>query len=150
MKAVSTVVASLNRHRDWIAKQQGTEPAETRADRAEDIVVGCLDLIDTSPLLDLEAWLNRRDRRRLLEACRMKYVRKDGIKAITQLIDLTISELLACRPFRPRVAIGVLPVRTREMPPEHILAMHEARRSAAKQRRETIESHPNLANQPAA
>ena len=73
----------------------------------------------------------------------MKYYRKDGIKAITQLIDLTISELLACLPFRPRVAIGVLPVHTRAVTPDRIVALHDARRRSAKQRRQAIKAHPN-------
>jgi hypothetical protein len=80
-------------------------------ERMADTVVGCFDLLEQCPTLNMAAWLKRRPRRAALDEPSTAARTAEGRKAILELIALTISDLEASAVFRPEVECGVLPMR---------------------------------------
>jgi hypothetical protein len=133
------LAAGLKRLGRWIEqlKPQDLNREETR-NRVEDTVVGCLDLLDYSPTTDMVEWRGRMPRRRRLDDPCRAVLTRDGKRAIDDLIQLTISELLACEAFQPEVYVGVIPVRP---PVEPSAAQLQALQRGRAQHNQAIKDH---------
>ena len=110
---IESVVRSLKKHAKWCAGLGPDAPySKPIAEKYEDIVVGCLDLMDYAvPSDKLDRWIDHKPRRACLRKLKMTIWSQQGRRAVQELIKLTISELEACALFRPEVEPGVLPVR---------------------------------------
>lgn len=101
--------------RQWHARLEAVTERQLRDpyyhERMEDLVVGCFDLLEYSPTLDVVAWLRRRPRRHALAEPSTVARTSAGRMAIQELVALTISDLEASAGFRPHVESGVLPMK---------------------------------------
>lgn len=111
--------------RQWQARLEAVTERQLRDpyfhERMGDLIVGCLDLLEYSPTLDVAAWLKRRPRRQALAEPSTAARTSAGLTAIQELVALTISDLEASAGFRPHVESGVLPMKA----PRRISAAHQ-------------------------
>ena len=106
------VIESLRSLARWADKLTPRKLADPQArNRLEDLIVGCLDLLDYSPTTDMAAWRARKPYRRKLDEPSTAGDTESGLRAARELIALMISELEASRPFLPEVEPGVLPIK---------------------------------------
>ena len=132
---VKRVVQSLEFAAKWIKNLPGRSSCSKTRDRAEDIVTGCLDLIEYSPTTDVNGWIAAKPRRKRLNDPAKAVWTRDGRRAALELITLTISEVEACRSFRPDVEVGALPIRTPVTPSAAQLASLDRGRRGNNQKR---------------
>lgn len=120
--------------RQWQARLEAVTERQLRDpyfhERMEDLVVGCFDLLEYSPTLDVAAWLTRRTRRQVLAEASTAARTSAGRMAIQELVALTISDLEASAGFRPHVESGALPMKA----PRKISAAHQQALNAGHQR----------------
>jgi len=120
--------------RQWQARLETVTERQLRDpyfhERMEDLVVGCFDLLEYSPTLDVAAWVKRRPRRLALKDPSTGARTSAGRIAIKELVALTISDLEASAGFRPHMESGVLPMKA----PRKISAAHQQALTAGHQR----------------
>jgi len=120
--------------RQWQARLEAVTERQLRDpyfhERMEDLVVGCFDLLEYSPTLNMAAWLNRRPRRQALAKPSTAARTSAGRMAIQELVALTISDLEASACFRTHVESGMLPMKA----PRKISAAHQQALTAGHQR----------------
>lgn len=112
-----TVINNLKAHLKWVERQNSESATKKAADKAEDIVCGILDILE-STYFDAETWLDRGvygrpAARKPLERIRTTFYRKEGKKALCALILVAI-EILEGEKWIDEVYTGILPARVRE------------------------------------
>jgi hypothetical protein len=108
MYSSKSIIAALEREKKWILKQRDKrDPLPRDSFRRGDIVTSCVSILRHSPQT-YGAWLRRKpDRERLLRNPR-NWTAEKAVRAVVQLIDLTISDVEACRPFLAKRPAGCL------------------------------------------
>ena len=98
------VVAVLRLQLTWLRNQQGGDVLGDGIQRVGWLVKGCVGLLAQSPQ-DYTAWTRRKNRAALIRSAQWKYSDRRHNKAVRDLVTLTINDLLANRPFAPKVAV---------------------------------------------
>lgn len=108
-----TVIANLRTLRKWVERQRGRPVNEEASYEAQNILVGCAQLLLSSGGVSINGWVTRKAYRTgTVRRIMRTYVTKQGNRALLDLIDLTISSLEVCT-WRNDFLPGPLPI-TRE------------------------------------
>jgi len=132
-----TLLNNLKQARTWVNKQTKKPSKRTLTasqDKAEDICVGCLDILDYI-YEGYPAWVTRKS---TLDKVRTNFHTALGRKALNNLIDLT-EAVISVHTWQNDIPVGCLPHQT----PRHTLtALQKAKmqegRKAAKEQQEQI------------
>ena len=129
------VIRNLEHARGWLDKKLDKPSKFGEPWHAKNILVGCLELMDQCGRRTLRHWLDRRTgRRKALKEVRDRYHTKAGHRALSDLIDLTISDLGACT-WRPDFFIDPLPIKVKPQSPRTESHKQKLKESAAQTRR---------------
>lgn len=106
---------ALRKGREWLEKLPIPKPrSEATVNRAEDAVVGALDLMEAyaEPRSKLSRWIAHKKHRAPLTGLQPEAAlwTKSGRRACLELLALAESEMGAIAPFRPELPAGVLPI----------------------------------------
>lgn len=104
------VIRSLQQARDWVKQRREGRSTAGEPWQAQNIMVGCVQLINQTGR-SVRGWLSRRNRRRLLSDIRNRYLVADGNKILRDLINLAIATVGACSTVDD-YWLGALPVRS--------------------------------------
>ncbi len=120
--------------RTWLTGRKGKTQTEADQWRAENILIGCAQILKQCGA-DFGGWLDRtrrkrRSRRRLLRHVRTNFNRGDGLKVLLELIDFTESALQAAV-WLDTLWVGALPILVKPV------VVTEAQRAALCKARQT-------------
>lgn len=105
-----TVIANLRTHKKWVETQRGTRVNEEAGYEAQNILVGCAQLLLSGGGVSINEWVTRKTYRTdVVRRIQRTYVTKQGNRALLDLIDLTISSLEACT-WEDDFLPGALPI----------------------------------------
>ena len=130
-----TVIRNLEHARQWLLDRRKKPSKSGEPWEAQNIFVGCVQLLNQCGR-SIQEWLGRRpDRRRVLKQIREKYVTNRGNVVLRRLVDLTVTELKACS-WRDDFWIGALPIKfgQRKLSEAHKRAIRAARERSQEQR----------------
>jgi hypothetical protein len=137
-----TTIHHLRRCRDWLRKQQGKEADLESGWKAQNILIGCCQVIHACNGDSARPWLDRRpNRRKILRRIDDRYCTREGNRVLRQLVDYAIVELEACvwvKDLDP----GALPIEKepRRLSKAHNRALHAGRwRRAPKAQKALVE-----------
>ena len=110
------MIRVLERERKWLASVVGAgEVTQDMLDHKANLVAGCVTILMGSPDAGRYGqWVKRKPKRVALIKDATAFITKAGHKAVMNLLDLVVSDLLACKPFRKVVYCGPLAVRARQ------------------------------------
>jgi hypothetical protein len=103
------LIRALQQAHDWVKQRREGRSTAGEPWQAQNIMVGCVQVINQTGQ-SVQAWLDRRNRRRLLSDIRNRYLVADGNKALRDLIKLAIAAVGACSTVTD-YWLGALPVR---------------------------------------
>ena len=135
-----TILQNLRHHRRWVQKQPEAEPPEDGTPRVENLMIGCVEIINCCGR-SIRKWLDRKDGRRAgLRQVKTGCATRRGSKVLRDLIDLAISELEACV-WIDDLPVGALPLEKEPRPlsPAKRAALERATRAASERRRQERE-----------
>ena len=118
------IIRGLERAQAWVKNPTGRDAGW----QAEGIMIACFQLIGQTGRTD---WL-RDDRRRVLKSIQRCFDKPRGRRVLGELIDYTISCLLACQHVDEWWT--TLNVKQRRMTAEHIQAIQESKQRAKREK----------------
>jgi hypothetical protein len=130
-----TIIQNLEHAREWLDKRLSKPSTVGDPWEAENILVGCLQLMDQCGRRSLGEWLDRKTgRRQALRNVRDRYNVKSGHRALCDLVDLTVSDLEACN-WQPGFLIDPLPLKVQPQRPRSEAHKQKLKESSARTRR---------------
>jgi hypothetical protein len=117
-----TILLNLRLQRDWVKGQ--TASTMEGGWQAQNIMVGCVQAINSCGR-SIQDWLGReKDRRSLLRRIQQTYVTRRGKRLLVKLIDLAASELGACI-WLDDFAADALPLQREPRPKRKLSEAHK-------------------------
>ena len=138
MHTTQSIVAALKRERAWLEKQsEKWRPKAELTYRRNDIRSACVTILRESPM-DYSLWPLRRNRKELIMQ-RTRWKGAAAIRALCDLVDITICDVESCHPFMPKRRCGPLPVQTKQVSPETVEKIRQTKLEKRRQEEALIQ-----------